>query len=831
VFNKQDFINCIEEQLARQGFGRKRAAEIVARFEGLSENYKLQGRAQPEVDAMLQVFNETALRTAERAKRAMNDLLKRGEVQQRFDQADDVITKLTAKGSQQNAATAIARAAISYVEHDPRFKGVNYDTERDNTRRRLWAIMADSIEKIGKGAFGTQKGKAHLSNTVREIFGEATGDMVAKEIAIAWRKTADAGVDLFNLAGGSLAKLKDWRLPQAQNSAKLIKAGFEDWRDFHMRSLDWSKMAWPDGSPIPAADRAKVLRAVFDTLQTGGANKIDPTAFNGRGAAVGNKLEEHRFLHYKDGSAWLEMHQRYGDGTVFDVMSKHVEDMSHRIALVQTFGSNPSHMADVIKAVALKKAAGLGGKAKSQVEAALKNKFDPMFEIITRTNPMDPESITGNLVTGAANLLTAAQLGAASLLAIPGDFATTTAVRFFNKMSPFGGVDFYFKTLATDRKFMREIATQSGFVFDEAVAAVYGAQRFTGIATVGPQLTRRVSDTVLRASLLSGHTTAARWSVQAEFMGLLARSAGTEFDKLPFKAVMERFGITAADWNAFRKLPVYNPRKDISFLRPLDALGKDNGEELYRKFQGMIFESSREMVPEGTIEGSAMLRGTTRPDTLIGALGYSFAMYKNFPVSMMMTYSRLAMTNEDRGGRLAFIGGLVASMTLMGALGVQMREVSKGRDPLPMDTPAFWGKALLSGGALSIWGDFLFGGINRFGGGPADTAAGPVVNFVGDTAQLAFGVPFEWAESLGNLDKDANWLGKAVDYARRYTPGTSLWFARLAVERYLFDSLAELADPKAYQRFRRRQQKQKRDSGNEYWWAPGELAPDRAPAF
>ena len=842
MFNRQDFVTCVVEQLDRQGFGKKKAEEIVERFNGLADNYKLQGVADPEVRAMSQVFNEQALKTGEKAKRAMTDLLKRAEIEDRFA---GFMQNTKVFGSGTDAAAGPGRIAISFIEDDPRSGGLSYSTNRETVTGQLWAIGGDVLENIGKGVMGRQKGTAHLDNVVREAFGGNTGDAVAKEVATAWRKMTDASIDMVNRAGGSARKLADWAMPQGQSAVKLLREGFEAWRDVHMKALDWGKMAWPDGSPIPVADREKVLKEVYQTLSTGGANKIKPGAFNGRGAAVGNMMDQHRFLRYVDGDAWLEVHKRFSDGSVFDVMSSHVSDMAHKIALLQTFGTNPSHMADTIRAVALSKAAELdnadlspkkGRSAVSETEALLKNKFGPMFEQVTRANPMDPDSLAGNLVVGTANILTSAQLGAASLLAIPGDFVTSAAVKAFNKMNPFGGVDFYFKTLATDRAFMEKIATQSGFVFDEVSQAVYAQQRFTGLNTVGPQFTKRVADGVLRASLLSGHTKAARWASQAEFMGLLAREAGTAFDDLPFKAVMERYGITGAEWDAFRTgVQPWQPRGDVNFLRPIDVLDTKikDADVLYQKLQGMILEESRKMVPEGTIEGSVQLKDTSRPDTLPGAVLYSFAMYKNFPVSMMMTYGRLAMSNPDRQGRLSLIAGLGVGMTLTGAMGVQMREISKGKDPLPMNTPAFWGKALLAGGAMSIYGDFLFAGINQFGRGPGEAIAGPVAGFMGDTAQLVFGDAFSWADAMGGLkeQKDSKTLSKAVEYAKRYTPGSSLWWARAALERQVWDRLAEVADPNAYASFQRRRDKQRRDYGNDYFWAPGERAPDRLPQF
>lgn len=841
MFNRQDFVTCVVEQLDRQGFGKKKAEEIVERFNGLADNYKLQGVADPEVRAMSQVFNEQALKTGEKAKRAMTDLLKRAEIEDRFD----AFMKNTAVFGETNSAAGPGYTAMSFIQHDPRSGGIGYTNHRQAAQGELWAIGGDVLEHAGKGTFGRQKGTAHLDNVVREAFGQGTGDSVAREIATAWRKMTDASIDMVNRAGGSARKLADWAMPQGQNAAKLIKEGFESWRDVHMRTLDWGKMAWPDGSPIPAADREKVLREVYKTLSTGGANKIEPGAFNGRGAAVGNMMDQHRFLRYKDGDGWLEVHKRFSDGSVFDVMSSHVSDMAHKIALLRTFGTNPSHMADTIRAVALAKAAEIdnanlgpkkGRSAVSETEALLKNKFSPMLEQITQANPMDPDSLTGNAVVATANTITSAVLGSASFLAVTGDAMTTALVRLFNKMPVFGGVDFYFKTLATDRAFMETIARQSGFVFDESAHAAYAQQRFTGINTIGPQWSKRLADTTLRASLLTGHTSAGRWATQAEFMGLLARSRDQAFADLPFKEVMQRYGITAGQWDAFREnVQPWQPRGDVNFLRPIDILNTKvkDADDLFQRFQGMILQESRNMIPEGTVEGSVALKGTTRPDTLPGALLYSFAMFKNFPISMQYTYGRLAMSNPDRQGRLSLIAGLGVGMTLTGAMGVQMREISKGKDPLPMNTPAFWGKALLAGGGASIWGDFLFAGVNQFGRGPADTAAGPILGLLGDTAQLALGDAFSWADAMGGLKdhKDSKTLSKAVEYARRYTPGTSIWWARLALERQVWDRLAEVADPNAYASFQRRRDKQRRDFGNDYFWAPGERAPERLPQF
>lgn len=832
------FVTCVKDGLKERGFGHKRIKEITDDFEARLKGYEAQGKNTVTAGqlAMKDVFDTISRASQERAKRTASALAAQAEMVKRVQSGVDAgVSSFLMDGKRGSKGTAIARAGFSFLEDDPRFAGLSYSGRKDAIRGQLYAMFGDTLETVGKGAFGRQKGKAHLPNIAREVMGTATGDVAAKSVADAWLKIADLTVDLVNNAGGTMNRLQRY-LPQKHNPVNMAKAGKDAWVKQHMDLADWNKMRWPDGKPIAPKDRQVVLEMVFDTKVTDGANKASPGSFRGQGRAIGNLINDHRFFHYKNADAWLEAHNTYGDGSVFDVLVDHIEHMSHKIALIETFGANPEAALNNLTSIVRKEASKLGARELSDAEAIIKNKIEPVFETMMRQNPMDPHSVSGNLIVGVSNLLTSAQLGSAALLAIPGDFMQTVATRALNNMGMFDGVGMYVKSLATDQKFMRQIATQSGFVMDEVVMSTYAASRWTGVATLGPAASRVVADSVMRLSLMSGHTRAARWSVQAEFMGMMNRFRDTSFDKVPWRQVMERYGITPDEWDALRThVPTWTPRKDVNFMRPIDILKTDlpNRDALYRKFQVMIGDEARKMVPEATMEAAASLKGTTRPDTLPGAILHSFAMYKNFPISFMMIYGRLGMT-ASMGKRLAFYAGLGAGMTMVGALGTQMREVSRGRDPMPMDTPAFWGKAFLSGGALSIWGDFLFAGVNEYGGGPAEVAAGPVVGFLGDSTQLLLGDVFQWADNVGRLAETGSgdsFAAKATEFARRYTPGSSIWWARKALESQVFDRLQLLADPKAYSKRQRRMRKQQTEKGNGYWWKLGDTAPSRMPEF
>jgi hypothetical protein len=494
------------------------------------------------------------------------------------------------------------------------------------------------------------------------------------------------------------------------------------------------------------------------------------------------------------------------------------------------FGRNPeltfNNLSSIARSTA--EANGVIGADMTALDSILNNKVKPMLDVVMHRNPMDANSIWGAVVTSAANITTSAVLGSASLAAATGDFATTAMVKAFSGMPMFTGMGEYFKTIATDKKFMRVIANQSGFIHEQSVNSMYSATRFNPITSVGPAWSRRVADLTIRASLLTAHTTAARWSTQMEFMGFMHRLKGSDFNNNLLNPIMSRYGITSDDWDIVRGLDSWSPNSSVEpFLRPIDILksGVPNAQELYYKFQSMVLQESKYAVPDSTIEASVALKGGSRPDTLAGTILHSFAMFKNFPLTFYNTYGRLGIaTSETNKGRLGFYGALGAAVTGAGVLAVQMNEIRQGRDPIPFDDWRLYGKGFMKGGGAGLWGDFLFASSTAFGQGPEDVAAGPLMGVFGDATSLIFKNAQKATEG-----EDTKVSEDLVKFARRYTPGSNLWYANLALQRGFWDAMEDIADPKAQQKRNTKMRKQKKDYGNDYFWPLGQSTPSRAP--
>jgi hypothetical protein len=71
---------------------------------------------------------------------------------------------------------------------------------------------------------------------------------------------------------------------------------------------------------------------------------------------------------------------------------------------------------------------------------------------------------------------------------------------------------------------------------------------------------------------------------------------------------------------------------------------------------------------------------------------------------------------------------------------------------------------------------------------------------------------------------------EGTDFLRRYTPGTSLWYTRLAIERNFFDQIQMLVDP-GYEESWKARERGRVERGSPSWWSPGETAPGRAPDY
>jgi len=812
------FRKCVEDGVAAGEITQEQADEYGNLFDDLVEQYNKQlGPGPAQTKAGVDAAAAVRKKAIERKRQAMLQAQTWKKI------TLDMQNYRTITGQQD-----MNKAALAFFEQDSTSKFSSIVQLQATIERSATRKMDKFLATFRRDLVGRTRNKAQLNNMIKEVFGEDTGDASARELSLAWKEASEYLRKRFNAAGGAIPKRSDWGLPQQHSTVKVREASYEEWRDFISSRLDLDKMKdMETGLNFSPEKLELVLNDVYETIRTDGMSKIKPGGRPTGGKSLANRNADHRFLVFKNADAWMEYQEKFGNDNPFDTMMGHISNMARDIAFMERLGPNPMATKNFIKQTLAKAAAGVD-KQESAARSTNK-KVDELYNILQGTHNTPVNRFWATSLAGTRQLLQSAQLGAAAISAIT-DVNFNRIARRMNGLPQTKTLTQYLKLLqplGAEEK--GKLAIRLGLTAEGWSTLAAAQMRYVGDLS-GPEVTRRVADFVMRASLLSPMTQAGRWAFGMEFLGTLADNVGKSFDELDpmFRKAMERYNINGDRWDIIRQTELYD-YKGAKFLRAEDIEFRDDidprlARELATDIMRMVETETNFAVPSTSVRGRAALTGDIPPGTIAGELVRSFAMYKNFGITLVNTHIMRGAGAPGVKGKGRYFADLLISTTIMGALALQLKEMSKGRDPRPMDDAEFWGAAFMQGGGLGIYGDFLFSDLNRFDRGLAETIAGPVVGFANDVRKLTLGNIIEAAQG-----EDTKIASEMINFAQRYTPGASLWYMRLGLERMVFDQAKLWADPDAGKKIRRTKRKYAREYGQDFWWEPGEMLPERSP--
>lgn len=731
----------------------------------------------------------------------------------------------------------IAAAAVDMLEHFGTAPFASVEGRRKAIVGMAHARMEDALYHFRRSALAgdlARHNKADLDNVLREAFGESTGDASARHFAKVWEDTHEWLRQRFNAAGGAIGKLERWGLPQHHDARALRKAGLQTWKDAIRPLLDVSRMKHPlTGRAVDPGELDEILTEIWTNVATEGWAKKQPArqAF-GRGS-LANQRADHRFLIFRDADSWLAYQRDFGGGgDVFASMMGHINAMSKDIAAMEVLGPNPSGtiewMKQAVRKQAMQKAAGqrslLAGSPEraNDLANAAERKLDSLWGSIRGTLETPVNSSWASGFAAVRSLITASVLGSAALSSLS-DIGTTLVARSFAGIDAKGAVKDIVQAMGS---VTRREAVAAGLILDNAMHVFHAQARYVGTLD-GPGWSSFIADRVLTLSGLTPWTQSARHAFGLAFMRTAAENIDNSFDQLPdaFRSTFSRYGIRSGDWDRMRRMPLHDMGSGVRILRPQE-IGERLDERLAERFLEMIQSETEYAIPNGSQRSKVALVDQNRPGTFLGEVVRSFAQFKSFGAVFLILHGRrihglLQGSNPAKGA--AYAGSLLISTTLFGAMSLQLKGLAQGRDPQKMDA-TFGAAAILQGGGLGIYGDFLFSNINRQGGGFATTFGGPVVQrandlwnlTAGNVAQLASGEKTHFGREL-------------VKFMKGNTPGGTIWYTRLAWERILMDQLQFLVDPEADKAFKQRQRFFQKEFGQDFWWQPGRVTPQRAP--
>jgi hypothetical protein len=697
--------------------------------------------------------------------------------------------------------------------------------------------MLDFVEHHRRNMLGQAKDKAGLVNVVDELHGKATGNEMAATFAKAVGDTFERLRLRFNRAGGDIAKREDFGLPHRWDALKVRRAGFDQFKADVLGELAPEKMVDPlSGGQFTPERLDEFLHAAFKNISTNGLSEI-----SGAGGVssrmLANRRTDPRFMTFKDGAAWLRVAAKYGEGNPFEAIMAHVNGMARDIAFMEAMGPNPAaswqrgmDRANRVAANSDTKMTGaISGTSPAQYHA------DKMWRYMNGdlSIPVLPEGdgLVAGLKRGAIgalhgtrDVLTSALLGSAQLTSIV-DVNTNAFARKFNALPAANVLMGYLKQLNPLDASHREHAVYLAAGARDATRSLQGLARWFG-ETQGPRWSQILADDVLRVTGMNKFFEAGRNAFVSDYYAQMGRERGLSYDQLPEgrRWAFERHGITPEEWDVIRSA---DPAKfkGVDYVDWHAVAAKD--EAVADKMVDAVLREARSAVLETDAASQSVVRAD-RPGTLWGELAQNTVQFKSFPLALVMDQARRVAEISERKGKVAagtYLASFIVGMTLLGAVSMQLKEIVKGKDMRDPTSPDFWFDAFVQGGGAGVIGD-LVGSVSKDRvSGPAEYIGGPMVSLVSDAAGVVrSGVKKD--EATG--ERGVDFGNQATRFLRRYTPGTTIWYLRAAIDRLLWDELQERVDPD-YAEHQQRLQDAARRQGQGFWWEPGENAPDRLP--
>lgn len=803
-------------------------AEVQEVFNNILRNQQMLARQDPNwrsysADEKLRRAAEYGVNEAVRQK-----VLKRRRVELTVlarDRIDNQIADMMARGVAKNELEALNRLLAYNPDNRTGFQAL--DTRATSTRNIFLGPLLAEMDNAGILSLFEKENQ--ITDLVREMYGEGTGNAEARTAAELWVRSAEELRTAFNNAGGDIGRLDNWNLPQEHSQYKTARAGQDRWLADILPAIDRDLYVHPDGSLMNDDEVRTLFTHIYDTISMGGANKLQGSGQR-VSSMVANRHSESRQIFFKDADSFLNYHAQYGDRSIFDIMVGHISGLSRDIATIETFGPNPNLMFRSVLDDAIQKSVRSDRVNETRLTAYARKTSD-LYDFVSGNYKPLVRSRMATVFDSLRNLLTSSRLGSAAVTSIT-DQGTLLLMAKTNGMALGPAYKAMLASLNPLNTSDRHFALRNGLALESALSSL---NRW-GADNMGTNWTSKAATTVLRLSGLMKLSDAAKEGYAASMMSSLGYvvshndSLATLTNTNRFDAeLIRRHGVDDTDFAVWRMANldqwagVNNILSPESILAiPENALSQFNNPtavrfEAARKLVGMLAEEAdMAVITPGTRDrlrlGAGLQRGTAG-----GEIARSIAQFKAFPFAFVARMWARGSALPNGLQRTYFGGSMLLATTLFGAAALQINNVASGRKPQDMDDTSFWIEAMLKGGALGVYGDFIFSDKNSYGATMGEMAIGPLGSSLTQFADLTLG---NTRRALSGEDTHVG--ADAVRFVKGLTPGANLWYTKAVTDHILFNQLQEAVSPGYLEEYTKRQ---RNTYGREFWWRPDDLVP------
>jgi hypothetical protein len=798
--------NCLTKLVAAKQITQKQADDALALHEGIQGRlYPEMGPASAEAASALEAARVMAQAAQERKLMAAKQAIRQAEVMQRMERHP--------KGKTSGLMSTLVRD--NWEGGSQMGDAINIESHAEGVTKRLLKLVDGAFEPYRSTMAGLRQDTETIWNVVDEIYGVDTGDINAKAAAKGFTDATKYAVDRVKKGGKPLSVLEDWRLPQMWDAKQVKKGGERAFLDDLWKEYEAGNLKVIDKAGQGEAPRGAVPGIIQNAFK-------DITLGKGQGSGAGGFSNQLRVFRFENPETYKRLMKKYGvgDGGLFNTMMGHIQGMGKEIAFVEVLGPRYEQAFDKLLSAARDddtvRANSLGKKLQRSITMNSPSAVQRTYDALSGRLGVAQSELIAGIGGGIRNLQTASRLGSAAIAALPGDSVTTMLASNYNAIPAANVLSRLMRDLTMNREGAEELAKQLNLTAATVLDTAIGTKRFDD-EIIGQGITGRAADAVMRLSGINGWTEGLKRAFSMEFMGLIARQSDLKHGDLDpmFRGFLDRYGFTPEDWDKLRAAP----QLEAEGSRYFDVNAVEDERLADRLMSAVIDERHFAVVePDSRIRGA--MAGGLKRGTVMGEAVRSATQFKSFPMTFMMTHLMRAMTQGDMSNRAYRTTQLFLLTTLGGAALVQAQSVIAGRDPNDMSDPRFWIEASMRGGGLGMMGDFVYSAATRGDEGITQLVAGPgpgaLIGATGDLIQTM----------AGNKEVSGKTLAQ---HMKAWTPGSSLWYSKLATDRLIFDNIQSMIDPDYRSSFARYERRMKKDFGQTFWWGPGDTTPERGP--
>lgn len=693
----------------------------------------------------------------------------------------------------------------------------------------------DAIPGRFMGLFENRQGVMDLW---KELHGEDSGNHMAKAGAAAWKQVTEEMRQRFNDAGGQTGKLEDWSIPQHHSQERVAAAGADKWTADILPKLDRKHYINIDGSRMSDDQMHSFLGHAYDSIITDGENSKEPGNVGGVGM-VANRNAAHRAIHFKDAQAHAEYNSVYGENSLPNVLSGHISRIARDIALTERLGPNAERTFKHFNDRALQDELRQSPEKISYLrKQATFN--ERLFDAVAGRDKVVDQRVA-NVAQSFRNWMTATKLGKVVITAL-GDEAGMASTAFANHVPYASAFVREMKVLNPADHSARRAIESAGIGLDATLSHLnrFGQEEF------GSSFSGKMASKVMQ---MSGAER--MWAARRQGLGtVLMSSIGNltrhiehvEQLSADDHGMLATKGVTDRTWQVWRKAQTEDWGTGAhSMLTPksvwaipdsafADLGGAFQGENASAAIRAAKREASTQLLAHvleeagmgamdtGPRQKVAVNLGTQR-GSIGGEIWRSMNLFRGFAFSMMMKHWARA-ASMDGVGRAKYLAPLFVYGTVIAAIGNQARNFLAGQNPDNMADAGFWGKAVLRGGGLGFFGDFLYNEVTQNDTSLTSALGGPAATTAQDILDLTHGAFFK-SRRGEQTDEGA----KLIRFARSNIPFMNMWYTQAAFDHLVWNHMQEAASPG----YMARTEAHAATYGKSYWWHPGEGLPSESP--